>query len=78
MPNNGLIFVWLFIYLFLPVILVLVVVGVVIFCVVRSVKMEKKAQLQDMSSKDEALCLNCGAVIDSKKETCQMCGWTWK
>jgi len=38
----------------------------------------KAEELQKSRSTEDVHCLRCGAVMDSKQELCQKCGWTWK
>jgi hypothetical protein len=49
-----------------------------IYLISGSTKSDIHDESHRSSSTDKVRCLNCGADIDSKQETCQICGWTWK
>ena len=70
--------IWLIILGLFMVLAFPITVSLVGFWLVRAIKKNKKTQLQEWSGKEEVRCLGCGAVIDSKQQSCQTCGWTWK
>ena len=65
------------IYVVIPVALILLVIRMVTW-IFRAANKNKKSQLQEPSGNEQVRCLGCGAAIDSKQQSCQKCGWTWK
>ena len=47
------------------------------FCFYSWLDNQNRQDLQDRAI-EEVRCLKCGAAIDSKEQSCQKCGWTWK
>jgi hypothetical protein len=70
-------FITLVIYVFIPLALSSLAVWILIK-ILRTQDKNKKAPCQEHGSQEEFRCLGCGAVIDSKQQSCRACGWTWK
>jgi len=67
----------LLIYVVIPAAVIFLFVWSLIW-ICRTTNKNKKKQIQEPRGSEQVRCLGCGAVIDSKQQSCQICGWTWK
>jgi flagellar biosynthesis/type III secretory pathway M-ring protein FliF/YscJ len=80
LTNSGvawLVFVVLVFYVVIPVAFIFLFAWILAW-IFSAAKKNKKMQLEEQSRGEQDRCLGCGAVIDSKQQSCQICGWTWK